>query len=346
MKPTQKELTAWAIHQIEKNYPEDVALLISISGHALEDDCHGECFDYFIPATEKGYNLSKTFILDGVGHDLYPRSWERIENMAEFRDDFTYGLANGIILYARSEEDRNKFRAMQKRLNDNLQDKAFMYKKALEKLDTAMEIYRTMMFEPQLYKVRMAAGFIAFYLSVAVACLNGTYFQQRLDLETVELAKMKSLPENFIAYYEAIVHAKTGEELKHLSHLMISSARRFIATQKPTTTESTLVPDYQGLAGWYEEGSLTWRRIYHHCDTGNYARVFPDAIRLQNEMNIIKEEFNLQEMDLLGCFDTNDLTVFKQRALALEQYIVSVIEQHGITLNQYATLEQFLMKNS
>jgi hypothetical protein len=89
MKPTQKELTNWAITQIQNKYKDDVALLIAISGHSLEDDCHGECFDYFVPANENGNMLAQTFIIDGVGHDLYPRSWERIRNMAEFKDDFT-----------------------------------------------------------------------------------------------------------------------------------------------------------------------------------------------------------------------------------------------------------------
>ena len=70
-------LTQWAIHKIETEYKEDIALLIGIKGHSTDGDCHGECFDFFVPATEHGYNLSQTFIIDGIGHDLYPRSWER-----------------------------------------------------------------------------------------------------------------------------------------------------------------------------------------------------------------------------------------------------------------------------
>lgn len=346
MKPTQRELTHWAITQIQKKYKDDVALLIAISGHSLENDCHGECFDYFVPANANGNKLAQTFIIDGVGHDLYPRSWERIENMADFNDDFTFGLGDAQILYSRSEEDKNRFIAMQEKLKTNLQDKDYMLKKALEKLDAAMEIYRTMMFEDLLYKVRMAAGFIARYLSIAVTCINGTYFRQRLDLETVELAQMNEIPENFITYFQAIVKAKSVEEMKNLSYLIISTTRKFIAAHKHPKIEKTKTPNYEYLADWYEEGSLTWRRIYYHCDIENYERVFPDAINLQNELNIIKEEFGLREMDLVGCFDVENLSVFKQKAQELEQYIISEIENHGVVLNKYDTLEQFLAKNS
>ncbi len=346
MKPTQRELTEWAVNQIRTKYKDDVALLIAISGHALENDCHGECFDYFVPANENGNRLGQTFIIDGVGHDLYPRSWERIENMAEFRDDFTFGLGDAEILYARNADDRNQFVAMQEKLKAHLRDKDFMLKTALEKLDTAMEIYRTMMFEDSLYKVRMSVGFIAHFLSIGVACINGTYFRKRLELETVELEQMKEVPEGFVTIYDQIVKAGSVDALKTLSHEIIRTTRTFMAAHKPAKIETPNAPNYEDLADWYEEGSLTWRRIYHHCDIGDFKRVFADAINLQHELNIIKEEFGLREMDLLGSFDANDLRVFRQRAQALEQYVISEIETHGAVINRYDSLASFLAKNN
>ncbi len=345
MKPTQKELTNWAITQIQEKYKDDIALLIGVSGHSLENDCHGECFDYFVPVNENGNKLAQTFIIDGVGHDLYPRSWERIENMAEFNDDFTFGLADAKILYSRNVEDENRFIKYQEKLRCNLKDKDFMFMKALLKLDAAMEIYRTMVFEDSLYKVKMGAGFIARYLSISIACLNGTYFKQRLDLETVELLQMKEIPYKFVDYFEEIVKGKSAEELKKVCHEIISTTRKFLEERKPSQTKELKSPDYKDLAAWYEEMSLTWRRIYYHCDAKDYQRVFPDAINLQHELNIIKEEFRLREMDLLGHFDTTDLSEFMKKVQEAEWYIISEIESHGVVLNKYNTLEQFLEKN-
>ena len=59
-------LTKWVIDKIEKEYKDDVALLIGIKGHSTDGDEHGEIFDYFVPATERGNELSETFIIDGV----------------------------------------------------------------------------------------------------------------------------------------------------------------------------------------------------------------------------------------------------------------------------------------
>jgi len=346
MKPTQKELTNWVITQIQKKYKDDVALLIGISGHALENDCHGECFDYFVPSNENGNKLAQTFIIDGVGHDLYPRSWKRIENMAEFNDDFTKGLADAIILYSRNEDDKKRFAEFQEKLRLNLKDKDFMFKKALVKLDTAMEIYRTVMFEDSFYKVKTGAGLIAHYLSIAVARMNGTYFKQSLELATVELSQMKEIPDNFITYFEDIVIAKSIEDLKKLCYEIISTTRKFIEAHKPPKTEEIKTPDYKDLAAWYEELSLIWRRLYYYCNANDYRKTFNEALSLQYELNIIKEEFGLREMDLLGSFEPKKLILLKKRAGELEKYIISEIESHGVSINKYDSIEQFLAKNS
>ncbi len=346
MKPTQNELTNWAINQINTKYKDDVSLLISISGHALDNDCHGECFDYFVPANENGNKLALTFILDGVGHDLYPRSWNRIENMSVLNEEHTCGLAEAKILYSRSDEDKNRFFKMQENLKENLKDEDFMYKKALFKIDQAMELYRTMLFETKLYNVRMAAGYIAHYLSLSVAYINGTYFKLPLDMEIKEASQLKVVPVNFIENYVSITEAISIEEINKICHMMILSIRNFVISYKRPVELSSEVKNYENLASWYQELSLTWRRIYLHCISSDYERVFLNAIFLQNELNIVKEEFNLKEMDLLGYFDINNLNIISDKSQELEQYIISVIESHGVTLNKYDTLEQFLVKNS
>ena len=109
------KLTKWVIDKIEKEYKDDVSLLIGIKGHSTDGDEHGEIFDYFVPATERGNQLAETFIIDGVGHDLYPRSWERLENSVNL-NDMPIVLDNATILYSRSEADTKRFEEYKKRL--------------------------------------------------------------------------------------------------------------------------------------------------------------------------------------------------------------------------------------
>ena len=228
MNATSK-LTEWVIQKIKTEYPDDIALLIGVEYGSINNDGHGEPFDYFIPATERGNELSQTFIIGDVGYDLYPRSWERTERTASLDDLATPCLANAKILYAKSEEDVERFASIKGKLFQNLNDPSFTYKKALENLDTAMDLYKTMMFEDRLYRVRGLAGYIHYYLTISVACLNKTYRRDWHSGRTKEISQWKELPDQFIEYYEAILAANTASELKNLAHLLIASTRQFIA---------------------------------------------------------------------------------------------------------------------
>jgi hypothetical protein len=319
-----------------------VALLVAVVGSSINRDGHGEPFDYFIPATERGNDLAQTFIIGGVGNDLYPRSWERTERTANMDDLATQCLGKAEILYARSKEDVDRFEAIRQRLFDNLADPEFTYKKALENLDVAMDLYRTMMFEERLFKARCLAGYIHHFLTISVGCLNGTY-QWDYALGVVgEVSEWANLPDRFLEYYQAILSAKTVSEYRSLAHLLIASTRQFIAGYKPEHINKNTVMNFQWLADWYQELRTTWNRIYFYCQTGDADSAFRDACNLQNELEIIGEEFNLNDIDILGCFDSLNLNPLSTRAAEVENIITSTIEKNNIEIKRYDTFEAFV----
>lgn len=69
---------------------------------------------------------------------------------------------------------------------------------------------------------------------------------------------------------------------------------------------------------------------------------FSQACNLQSELDMIGDEFGLDEMDLLGCFDSQDLKPLARRAAELEAGIASVIRENGVKIRQYDTLDAFL----
>jgi len=349
-------LTEWVINKIRTEYPDDVALLVAVEGSSVNGDGHGEPFDYFIPATDRGDELAQTFIIGDVGNDLYPRSWERCERTADLEDWATFCLGKAKILYSRSKEDEEHFEAIRKKLFANLNDPAFIYKSALKRLDSAMDMYRTMMFEDRLYKVRGLAGFIHYYLAMGVAYLNNTYIADsgwHQGMLTM-YSKWNKLPKLFLEYYESILSAKTVGELRSVAHLLIASARQFIAGYKPRIASPPEPQNYHGLADWYQELRTAWNRIYYYCEVKDSDAVFIDACFLQNELSIIREEFDFfysfnveeqfgfNELDLLGVFDAQDLEPLSRRAADLEKIIVTSIENQNIKIKRYDTLEEFL----
>jgi hypothetical protein len=346
MKTSNERLVDWAINKIEKEYKNEVCLLIGHSTLRLEKDADEANLSYFIPETENAYGLAKTFIIDGIGYDLFPRSWARMEELAALNEGNTSSLADVKILYCRNEEDKKRFLELQTKLQNNLQNPKYMLNKALEKLNVAMEIYQTMIFEETLYKVRKASGHIVDFLSVAVANANLTYFKNGQTNQISDLLAMESIPKDFIELYEAIVKADSNKELNELCYKMIYNTRQFLSLKKGRNEKENSSHNYKELASWYQELCYTWRRVYHWCDENDAARGFMWGCFLQYEIDVVKEEFDLCELDLLGSFNADDMSAYRKQAEVLEKQIVSVIEDHGVKLDAYASVEDFLDKNA
>ncbi|MCL2486732.1 MAG: hypothetical protein FWE86_03945, partial [Oscillospiraceae bacterium] len=95
-------LTDWVVKKIETEYSNDVCLLIEHTALKLEKDMDAAAFSFYIPATNRANGLARTFIIDGIGYDLFPMSWERIERMADVKEYNTTCLADAVILWAKS----------------------------------------------------------------------------------------------------------------------------------------------------------------------------------------------------------------------------------------------------
>ena len=347
-------LTNWVINKIETEYKDDIALLIAVKGHCIDNDGHGEVFDYFIPETERGNELAQTFIIDGVGHDLYPRSWERMEKSAEL-EEMILILANAEILYAKSDDAAERFRALQQKLENNLHDPVFVYRKALNCLDSAMELYRTLLFEEKSYRARSQACFIHRYLSQAVAYMNHTFTDSPIFSEEqayisnpensiYHCPDLNLVPESFFEYARRLPATDAPNEIKKIVYALICTTKQFVFGKKPTISEDNNASgiNYQGLADWYQELSLTWRRIHFFCKSNMVEEAYTDACRLQEELIVIAQEFQIEELNLLDSFDVDSLTGLDLRSRKLEQIIRKIIEDNGIKINEYSSFDEFL----
>ena len=339
-----KSLIDWAINKIETEYRNDVCLLLEHNTLKLERDMSTAAFDYYIPATNRANGLARTFIVDDIGYDLFPIPWERIERMADVKDYNTTCLANAKILWAKSEEDRQRFTSLQARLQANLQNPQHMLERAKKWYETVKEIHQDNLFEEKLHKVRENAGHICDLLAIAVAFVNGRYFPHGQTSQLQELSGMKKQPANFTNLYREIITESSPEKQKRLCHEIICTTKNFLDQQQPpTATPST--PDFTELAAWYHELSYTWRRVYHWCDEKDPINAYIWCCMLQNEADEWGAKFGITDTDILSSFDAANLENFRKRAMDVEQNFVRAIAENGVKLDKYATIEDFLQSN-
>jgi len=98
MKKTGTQLADWAVRKIESEYKDDVCLLLGHRTHEFDKDQGEISFSFYIPATSRSNGLARTFIVDGIGYDLFPMSWERVERIAEVKGDNPTCLNDAEIL--------------------------------------------------------------------------------------------------------------------------------------------------------------------------------------------------------------------------------------------------------
>jgi len=345
MKYISKELNDWAIDKIKKEFPEDVALLIGHEHWKIAPDGNEIAFNFFVPSTERGYDLSQTFIIDDIGYDLFPMSWDRLEEIANLNQSLTTCLADGVILYARNEEDKEHFIKLQEKLQNNLKDKNLTYIKGLEKINRAMELFQNMLFEKSLSGIRKASGFVVHYLVEAIAAVNGSYLKRGPENIIAKLRELEETPDVFIELYENLITAKTIEESKDICYKMLASTRDFFSIRKPVKETQVKEYDYKYLAEWYQEITYWFRRIYYYCDIKDTSNSFAWGCSMQRELDFATEEFGLETMELINTFNSQDSSVFRKRAEEIEKYIVSEIEKHNVKVQKFKNLNEFLKQN-
>lgn len=131
--------------------------------------------------------------------------------------------------------------------------------------------------------------------------------------------ELKEVPEKFYDYSKQLLRADTIEEIRELIYLLIQSARSFLQQRRPAEMKKEKKDGYEQLSGWYEEMSLTWRRIRYFCQQNMLEEAFHDCVYLQTELVVAAEEFGFEEMDLLGFFDPDCLEKVSRQSCELEK---------------------------
>jgi hypothetical protein len=264
--------------------------------------------------------------------------------MADVKEYNTTCLADAEILWARSEEDKQRFQSLQARLRANLQNPQYMLERAKKWFDTVKEIYQDTLFEERLYKVRENTGYICELLSIAVALVNGCYYVHGQTNQLRELSGMKKVPVDFTKLYESIIREPSPDAQKRLCHAMIANTKEFLDAQERCPKQAAS-PDFSELAAWYQELSYTWRRVYHWCDAHDPVNAYIWCCNLQSEVDEWGSRFGIADVDIFGSFKADDLVAFRKRAEAVEAKFREAIVAHGVELDEYNTVEDFLQTN-
>lgn len=349
-KEINDKIVEWITNKVKNEYADDISLVLLygsyINGTAnskSDVDC------YYIPKTERGYNLGVGFIIDGVGYDLFPMPWERVARIADLQECLLPLVGDVQVIYCGDSSDLEHFKEIQSKLHSNLANDEYVKDIARKRCLDAYRMCEQVKSSSNLSEIRKIAGHVIMTLADAVVIYNHDYFHFGLKKQYENLeSNFPDIPQSIVTGYKQVVTSLSRNDVKNRTidllklvcdymHITIESQADII----PNNVAEAQCVNVSWLAGLYEEISSTFNKIYVCCESGNYILAFLSAVCLQRELDDAKEAGS-PSYDLLSYFDYRQLSKLAEKTLMIETDFVEFIADNGGNIKSYDSYEQFI----
>ncbi|MDL2302710.1 nucleotidyltransferase domain-containing protein [Lachnospiraceae bacterium OttesenSCG-928-D06] len=350
----------YVLNKINQEFKDDIDLLVIYGSYinGTEND-KSDVDMYVVPKNENGYNLGETFILNGIGYDIFCIPWERLSSIADFKESLSPLIGDVRVAYSHSQNELDRFEKLQKQMKLHLNDPLYMRSKSYDRIVDALEAYKGLPAETSLGRGRLKTGKILLSLAEAVAYANETYFHKGLKTQYTDLCKMKKEPENFTRLYHDSIIADNLDALKDMCYKILNNTLEFfqLRDELNITNENTNPSDakifldenleyekinYKDSADSYQEMSSTFNKIYLCAENGDYVLAFISAYCLQRTIESAFEFriLQLQTTDLLSEYQYNNLEKLAVKARNIEKDIINQIESKNIKIRAISSLSE------
>lgn len=202
------------IEKIKTDYKDDIALVVMMGSHIYgETHSRSDLDMFFVPNTERGYNLGFTFIIDEIGFDYWPISWERLERIANFDEKITSIITEGKVIYYSSETDMERYNQIRKKALDTDDRKKFIHK-ASEKFNEVYKLYWELLKANNISDARKHAIGIIYNITYTLALLNGLAIKRGRGKLKKEILDMPLVPDGFSELYDTVFTINGIDALK------------------------------------------------------------------------------------------------------------------------------------
>jgi predicted nucleotidyltransferase len=335
------DLLATIVEKIEITYSEDISLFICYGSYVTGS--YGAMSDidfFFVPKTKKGYQLGTQFILNDIGYDLWPVSWERLANISNLEEQIASILMDGKVLFASSEDDLIKLEELKKDLQQNLKNEVITGKMSMKYLDRAKSRY----FDLQTRSGNgplINALEIAEMLLFAIAILNGTYTRKGLKRIEAEIHGFSTKPAGFLETFRKLIRTKERAEVQHLVNELIVETDELWKARFEGHPEAS---DPANLAGFYEEFKSTYNKLLLACDEKNYENAYYAAFMIDRETASFLASFMGPGTfpSMLEEVIRNDYEILRVKCIEHELQLLELLKENRIKIIVHSDMSAFI----
>jgi hypothetical protein len=324
------------IDKIKNDYNGDVSL-VNIYGSYLNNDAHkfSDLDLFLVPKTERGCNLGKTFILNGIGFDFWALSWERLERIARHNEGSRYSIiTDGKVIYSNTEDDLIRF--------NKLKDIANEHYSNIENAKAILGNIYANCFKlvniNDLPNVRKSIIDIIYDLSDLLVELNDKPIKRIRKHQKQEILNMDLVPEDFEIIYDKLFIESDINIIKGLLHELIINTEKLF--DNPNKESSTFKDSF---SGFYEEMIQHYNKVYYACDAGDIYTPLYASVELTEEIERLFEECNCTYKlpDMVGEYDPTNLNKIKEAAKRHQIEFTKILKENGVHISEFNSMNEF-----
>ncbi|MBU1143546.1 MAG: hypothetical protein KKH92_07885, partial [Firmicutes bacterium] len=294
---------------------------------------------YFVPKTKRGENLGFVFIIDGIGFDFWPISWERMERIANFDERLTAIISEGLVLYSGSSEDLRRFELLKEKITDEI-DPAEFHKKALLKFKNIYEpFYKMVEDDKYIGMVRLQGVKILYTLTEVISLVNHTFIKRGRKYLKSEILAMENVPKQFEKLYDDFFLENDPSKLIQIVTDLIRETK-IMLEEIDVYTERKSFKD--NMKGFYEEIINNYNKIERACEINDHVTALFAAAEINIEM-----EWAFQDTEeiieilpgILPAYDAKDLTRFCGRARLHHNRFKALLDRYEVEMLHFANFD-------
>ncbi len=333
----QSDLLAIIVEKIIADFREDISLFICYGSFVTgEYGCMSDIDFFFVPKTERGIELDYQFIINNIGYDLWPVSWERLNSIASLEDQPASMFIDGITLFASSEDDEERLEDLKSKILHNLKDEVVIRKMSRKYLDKAKTIYFDMKNHTR-DTLFIDAMQIVETLLVAISLMNGTYLRKGLKKIDIELKRFSLVPNMFLEKYRELIHAVDQIETLPVVKEMIAETDHMWKLKFENNK------NHAEMVGFYEEFKSTYNKLLSACDEENYESAYYAGFMIDRETQSLLTHFAAPGMfpSIIDTVLIQNFESIKSICREHERKLVNLLEEKGVKIANYKNTCEF-----
>jgi hypothetical protein len=328
------------IEKIERDYRDDISLVHLHGSYAYGAEHDKSDLDiFFVPKTQRGYKLGCTFILDGIGCDLWALSWERLERIAAHEERTASVITDGKILWYSSDEDLKRFEKLRDAAN-NKSDRTAWLERAKKIFDGIYKDVFMLQNSEDISEIRAYAIGLIYTISFALAQINMTPICRGRKLLKDEILAMPLVPEDFAVLYDSMFLEPDTAKIKKSAVKLVQSTEKLLSEELSKMSVKYGFADV--LNGWYEEMIQSYNKIYHACEIGDVYTPLFAAVEYSRELSeMLKQVGKSPDLpDMVASYDSRDLSKLKKAAHEHQRAFEAMLYENGITPLCFSGVEE------